>query len=924
MLYDFRNDHFPAKVVYCSLLILLFLTGCNNHDKHETIIENFKNPPADCLPAVYWFWNGEIDSAGIESQLREMKNSNTVGTVCILAWEGLTTEYLSDRWFEKVRFACKIAREVGLDIWLYDELRWPSGHAGGNVLKSNPEYVSKCLSHYKLREKGPKKLHVPVNNKSVAVIAARLENNKIIGNSLTDISDFVLHGESIWSLPEGDWEIHVFNVEECSFRTTFTNLKYVDLLNKQAVDTFISMTYDGYYKRMPEYFGTVIKAIITDEPGVYCGIKEYLINPQTIPWTDSLFYKFSEIKGYDLQKYLPALWDDDIDISTKVRSEFYTFYSELFQKTYFKALRDWCDNHQIKINIQPSHEETLKYSTRMMGNYFDVMKYSNLPGADEVYFWDKDNITPILASSAARSFGYKSTYCEVFAAYGWDMTLEKMKGITDWLYTRGINRLQMSAYYFSMNGNWRFEIPPSLFNQNPFWKYLPTYTDYVSRLTSLLSGGQKISQIAVLYPIQTAMGKLNASDDTLIDNIDSNLIQLSAYLMQNQLNFDFIDEKTLKDKISIIKKEDKTLLTLRSGDVYAAYDVLILPHVSVLSNTILEQINQFVFSGGNVIALGTLPKVIPQGDRANPELLRIWEKLHDRNQSDSSLNSGRAIFIKDHFDGLGKRINQIIIPDVYLNSPNKHISYIHIQKDDLDIYFISNSDTNHISTEISFSVKGDPQIWDVETGNITGSSSYRFEDERTHLSLDLSGYSSRMVVFDKSKNDILVVPSLGNKAGIIKLKDHWEFSFHDSVYTSEIRRSGSWTEPQILKVNDGSTKALAHPYFSGTAIYQQYFHLDHSPLNTDNKYILDAGVVKNVLEVILNGKKAGVRCWPPYQLDITDYLIEGENHLQLLVTNTMANRYKRIQKQYPTGEQWGKVLPSGLMNPVQIQIYDSN
>jgi hypothetical protein len=55
------------------------------------------------------------------------------------------------------------------------------------------------------------------------------------------------------------------------------------------------------------------------------------------------------------------------------------------------------------------------------------MRYSNLPGLDDVYNWNQDNLTPKIASSVARTFGKQDNYCKVFAAYGWSITIEKMK-----------------------------------------------------------------------------------------------------------------------------------------------------------------------------------------------------------------------------------------------------------------------------------------------------------------------------------------------------------------------------------------------------------------------------------------------------------------------------------------------------------------
>jgi hypothetical protein len=922
MLSQLMNHSFKAQIIWISFSLILSCNSCSDYHKIENIREKFNSPPSSYLPTVYWFWNGDISEDKIESQLHEMKKSNTVGSVCILGWEGLSTEYLSDQWFEKVKFACKVAKDVGLDIWLYDELRWPSGHAGGKVLESNPEYKSKCLSRHKWKEKGPKKVNIPVYNGTVAIIAARLGNSKIMENSLTDISGLILQGVNTWSIPEGEWEIHVFSVEECAFRTTFTDLKYVDLLDNQAVNKFISITYDEYYKRMPEYFGDVIKAVITDEPGVYCGIKEYFINPETIPWTPSLFDQFKIRKGYDLKKYLPALWEDIGNQTIKIRTDFYSFYSELFEETYFKNLRQWCDDHRIKLNIQPSHEESLKYATRMMGNYFKVMQYSNLPGADEVYFWDKQNITPKIASSAARSFGYLTTYCEVFAAYGWDMTLAKMKGISDWLFTRGINRLQLSAYYFAMDGNWRFEIPPSLFFQNPFWEYMPHYSEYVSRLTYMLSQGQQVVPIAMLYPIQTAMGVLSASNDSIIDQIDKDLKQLSTLLLQNQYDYNFIDETSLEEKILIIKNDDKTVLRMQIGSVLADFELLILPNVSILSKKSLDQIKLFYKNGGKIIAFGSLPKLTPDGNSILDKTSDIWKESSSQITIAENEKGGAAIFIKNEMGQVINTIGQYLSPDIRLKTPQKNISYIHSKKDKMDVYYLTNSDTTSIQTEISFSVKGTPQIWNPENGHISMVSDFWVEDQRTKMPLNLDGYGSVLVVFDKARDNLPSNQELGLQPETIFLNDLWEFSLMDSNHTPEWRRSGSWTVPQTLLQKDGSMEAPAYPYFSGTAIYQQQFHYDHFLMKGDRKYILDAGSVKNILEVWLNGRKVGVRCWPPYQADISDFLVEGENELKLLVTNTMANRYKKIQKSYPTGEQWGKVLPSGLLDPVRIEIFD--
>lgn len=68
-----------------------------------------------------------------------------------------------------------------------------------------------------------------------------------------------------------------------------------------------------------------------------------------------------------------------------------------------------------------------------------------------------------------------------------------------------------------------------------------------------------------------------------------------------------------------------------------------------------------------------------------------------------------------------------------------------------------------------------------------------------------------------------------------------------------------------------------------------------------------------IAEVKLNGHCAGVRICPPYTMEITQYIREGQNQLQIDVTNTLAktlgnNIYDRAMPQEP----------SGLIGPVKL------
>lgn len=936
--------------------------GCarDRSNLSEQIRKYFKDPPLSFLPTVYWFWNGKIDNDQIKWQLEEMKRSHTIGSVCILAWEGLAMEYLSDEWFEKVKYACQIAKDLGLDIWLYDEIRWPSGHAGGKVRQANPELAAKCLAQTEQRLAGGQQISIPINSEPVAIIAGQLKNNFIAESSLIDVTSFFDGHQFSWNAPEGEWSIFIYSIEQCRFQPTFLDREYVDLLNPEVAKQFIGLTHEQYFGRMPEFFGRPITAIITDEPGCYCNLKAFRLNPQTVAWTPSFFEAFRSRKNYDLKKFLPALWHDIGAKTAQLRIDFYDVLSDLLQGSYFKPLHDWCEAHHIRLNIQPAHEETMKYSTLMQGDYFKAMAYSHLPGCDDVYSWDKTRITPKLATSAAHSFGRQDVYCEVFAAYGWDVTLEKMKAVTDWLFARGVNRLLLSSFYFASEGDWRFEIPPSLFHQNTQWRYLPHYSHYVQRLSFLLSGGRNGTPIAMLYPNQSVQAALSPLDEKLADQIDSAFIRLSNFLLEQQLDFDYLNESAL-NQAEIKTAADKAILRLNHKEFWNDYELLILPLAKVLEPMTLKKLQNFHEQGGRIIAYGHLPQFSLPGIDLTTEVSPIWHELAGSN---TNSKQGRAFWVQSDLDSLKYIIESCLTPDLRLESPNRHISFIHKIKDGYDIYFIANSDSVAVNAKISFSMPGVPQLWDAEAGTITNAAFFHYDGHRTIVPVALDGYGSVVIVFDqpsaqsppvvKSNLAIERIEVSGDSVFVfgavieggenfvvlswqgkelekrffadppqtIELADCWNFKPADNSFPAETRRSGSWTEEQTIKQLDGSAIAPAHPYFSGTGIYSQTFHLDSSLLKEKSKFNLEAGQVNAVLEVWLNGKKVGERCWRPYAFDITAFVKPGENELELRITNTPANHYALKFQRYRLGENWGKIVPSGLMDRVRLICYE--
>jgi hypothetical protein len=55
---------------------------------------------------------------------------------------------------------------------------------------------------------------------------------------------------------------------------------------------------------------------------------------------------------------------------------------------------------------------------------------------------------------------------------------------------------------------------------------------------------------------------------------------------------------------------------------------------------------------------------------------------------------------------------------------------------------------------------------------------------------------------------------------------------------------------------------------------------------------------------------------PPWTLDISQLVKAGENRVEILVYNTLANHYRTIPTKYPGN------LKSGLLGPVRLEFAD--
>jgi hypothetical protein len=113
----------------------------------------------------------------------------------------------------------------------------------------------------------------------------------------------------------------------------------------------------------------------------------------------------------------------------------------------------------------------------------------------------------------------------------------------------------------------------------------------------------------------------------------------------------------------------------------------------------------------------------------------------------------------------------------------------------------------------------------------------------------------------------------------------------------------------VIKTGDWSLLEGLHSY-SGGAWYRKNIKLSREQCG--GRMTIDLGRVACSAELFVNGRSAGIRMFPPYRFEISPFVHEGLNKIEVLVYNTAANHYSTIPTRYR------KSLESGLIGPVRI------
>lgn len=689
-----------------------------------------------------------------------------------------------------------------------------------------------------------------------------------------------------WDVPEGNWMIvrlgySLTGRQNHPASPEATGLE-VDKLDKEAVRRYINTYLDMYKDATGGLMG---------EKGLqYMVLDSYEAGHMN--WTKGFPAEFQKRRGYDIKSWIPVLTGrivNNLESSEKFLWDFRKTIGEMIAENHYDVIGEELHKRGMK-RYTESHENGRIY----LADGMDVKRNAEIPmaamwtpgslagGNDEEPRSEADIRE---AASVANIYGQNIVAAESMTAiqnaFSW--TPEKLKRTADLEFASGLNRfvIHTSVHQPLDDKKPGFSLGPfgQYFTRQETWAEAgaTAWMSYLGRSSYMLQQGKNVADILYLYGENTNITWVCREK---LPNIPAGY------------EFDFVNSSAL---MNVINPQNGKLVAKSSN----SYNVLMLDEsTKLMTLPLLKRIKTLVDAGVKVI--GAKPEKSPSLTDNDAEFQKLATEIWSK--------SNVTTFDKTNLQ-----------PDVIISNAKNKILFRHRQNATQDIYWLDNRSDAATDAEVSFRVSGKvPELWNAQTGK-TEKLSYQIKDGRTIVSLKFDSWDAYFIVFkDKATANSYTKPAKTASA-LTTISTPWKITYpiQGKDVISNASKLESWTDNSNVDIK----------YFSGTATYENTLKI--ASVDKAANYEIDLGDVKNIAEVIVNGKNVGTVWKKPFKLDISEAIKAGDNSIQVKVTNTWVNRLigdaqpnavKTTFTTMPFYRRQEPLLPAGIIGDVKINI----
>lgn len=808
-------------------------------------------------PWTRWWWHGNaVDSSEIARHLKLFADAG-IGGVEITSIYGVRGQeensipYLSEKYIDILDFSAKEARKLGLGVDIPPGSGWRCGGLGlpqelaDARLVVEIDTVRSGESYQKEFEKTPKALFA------------------FSGDHKVDLSIFLKDNQIDWSPQNGEWAVY------------FVTQKWTGAKVKRPAPGGEGFSFNPYSlestNQMLQPLSRAFENVDQNNiRSIFHDSFEY-----TGDWTPDFFQEFEKRRGYDVRQYLPELMGNgNTEIIRRVKCDYRETISDLVLQNFILRLKEWSNERGWKLRNQ-SHGSP--------ANLMDLYGAVDIPET-EIFRFDRDPRVLKFASSAANVVGHNLVSSESFTWQDehFTVTLDTMKRSADLLLTSGVNHIFFHGTTYSPQNaqwpGWVFYASSQINPQNPIWRDLPAFNQYITRCQSILQKSQPDNDVLVYWPVYDVWSDAQGLNQKFPIHhpqwiTDNPAGAVAERLHKIGVSYDFISDAQLK------------LARVADGHIKlpgSEYKTIVVPASEFIPLETVQTLFNLAEHGATIIFEKNIPQKTPGlAARQTKEKMQsemIASLKFDGNRT-ANVGDGRIILSAE----LEKSLHQQNIDGEALAQFSK-LLWLRKKQDSGSVYFISNRSNQSIDQWIKFNTKfTSAALLDPMSGRI---GSAQVDDNSVYMQL-LPGQSMFVKMYDTA---VSAEPyPYWNVGENIPLAGEWSVEFVEGGPTLpkvfSMRELKSWTHK-----GDPETER-----FSGTAHY--VIQCD-APAGKGT-YRLNLGRVAESAQIVLNGKEIATVFTPPFCADVN--LIAENNTLEIYVTNLPANRIRDLDRR---GVEW--------------------
>lgn len=769
-------------------------------------------------------------------------------------------------------------------------------------------------------------------------------------------------GSLHWKVPPGKWRIIRFGYGNTGQSLVLPSPNsagwVIDHFNPAATDWHFKHILEPLIEELGPLNRTALKQLY---------VCSYELRGAT--WTPALPEEFARRRGYDLKPFLPVLVGCIMKDETTTRRfirDYETTLSDLIVDGFYGRATAICHQHGLKLCAEAGGPGLPLHPVPV-----DALKAQGAIDIPRGEFWVDEHIWVVKETAcAAQIYGKPIVDMEAFTSWRhWQDGPAELKPIADRAFCEGANHFTFhtAAHRPKEAGlpGWVYSAGTHFSPSIAWWPLADAFVDYIARCSFLLQQGEPVTDVCYYY---------------------------------GDRGFNFVMEKSIDPELGpgydYTVTNSEALLTraaVKNGRIVFAPDqegvaLLVLPPGSELTPEVAEKLESLIREGA--IVVGTKPQHSPSltgFPSCDEKVKAIGDRIWGENpppKGERSYGQGKVFWGQP----LREVLQRLEIPPAVVcdAAADASVDFVHRRTASAEIYFFWNRlpRWEHLLVRLRAKEKL-PEIWNPVSGQMTPALAYRKTQQGLEMPLDLPPRGSLFVVLSdttaaqsagpgldpvvsvtRDGRELVFAPASGEAPVSVQpngqglpLLSAAESGTYKLRFQSGRELAISVEAPQVLQVPGpwqvefppgwGAPERITlerliswtdHPnpgvkYFSGVATYRTTFR--YEPVSEPRRVVLNLGEIRFVGEIALNGKVLGILWTPPYELDVTGVIKEGENELVVRVANVWSNRLTGDAREPQFGTftrtnirnalawrvPWkdAPLHPSGLLGPVTVK-----